>query len=126
MLRNGDCIQGALSLSIVPHRLANNEVASEPNFWIINQINFGTFAPPAGAILGVQVYVTQLLGMLGRCLASSGDICTVLRQPCKLMNVFGMYGDFFVEPQGPVLYLTEEEPGALQGRSCSSENRKSP
>ena len=42
------------------------------------------------------------------------------------MNVFGMNWNFLIEPQGPVLYLTEEEPGALQGRSRSSENWKSP
>ena len=45
VLHNGDCIQGALSLGIVSHHLASNEITSELNLWLINQINFGTFPP---------------------------------------------------------------------------------
>lgn len=96
VLRNGDGIQSAFTFGIILHRLASNEIASEPNLRLVNQINFGAFPPSASAIFGIEVRITHLLCALRRCLTGSGDIYAIQAQPCEAMNVFSMDGDLLV------------------------------
>ena len=82
----------------MPHSLACNKVAGEPDVIFVDSVQLRAFSPSLFPIAGVDVVLCLLLPLLGPNMECCAYCIPHVCQPIQSIDIFGMDRVFSVQP----------------------------